>query len=146
MEMSFHPVALALLLAAAPAAQAGDIEDVTVALQAYLDGHATGEERHFRRAFAPDAILVGIKDGKYSQRSARDYIAASASGRAPADEAERRRWIRSITVTGRVATAVIELDYPDMKAQDHMSLLKFGNEWRIVVKAYEAVTPAPSTP
>jgi hypothetical protein len=30
-----------------------------------------------------------------------------------------------------------------MKAQDHMSLLKFGDEWRIVVKAYEATTPTP---
>lgn len=40
---------------------------VTVPLQAYLDGHATGLEKHLRRAFAPDAILVGIKDGKYRQ-------------------------------------------------------------------------------
>ena len=30
---------------------------------------------------------------------------------------------------------------PDMKARDHMSLLKFGDEWRIVAKAYDAVTP-----
>ena len=36
----------------------------------------------------------------------------------------------------------IELDYPDMKALDHMSLLKFDDGWRIVVKAYEASTPA----
>jgi hypothetical protein len=121
--------------------QASDAEEVAIPLQAYLDGHATGQEHHFRRAFAPDAILVGVKDCKYSQRSANDYIAQSASGRAPADEHLRRRWIRSITVTGAVATAVIELDYPDMKALDHMSLLKFEDGWRIVVKAYEAMTP-----
>jgi NADPH:quinone reductase-like Zn-dependent oxidoreductase len=114
----------------------------TIPLQAYLDGHATGLEKHFRRAFAPDAILVGIKDGKYRQWPASEYIVASSSGRAPADEDQRRRWIRSIEITGDVATAVIELDYPDMKARDHMSLLKFGDEWRIVVKAYDAVTPS----
>lgn len=45
-------------------------------------------------------------------------------------------------MTGNVATAVIELDYPHMKALDHMSLLKFEDGWRIVVKAYEASTPA----
>ena len=56
-------------------------------------------------------------------------------------EAQRRRWIASITVTGKVATAVIELEYPDMRARDHMSLLEFDDGWRIVVKAYEAVTP-----
>lgn len=110
-------------------------------LQAYLDGHATGLESHFRRAFAPDALLVGIKDGRYAQRAASDYIAASASGRAAPDEHLRRRWIRSVTVTGKVATAVIELDYPDMKALDHMSLLRFEDGWRIVVKAFEARTP-----
>ena len=118
-----------------------EIHEVTIPLQAYLDGHATGQERHFRRAFAPDGLLIGIKDGKYSQRSADDYIKASSSGRAPRDEQQRRRWIRSITVTGNVATAVIELDYRDMKALDHMSLLKFEDGWRIVVKAYEASTP-----
>jgi NADPH:quinone reductase-like Zn-dependent oxidoreductase len=124
-------------------AQTGDAESVRIPLQAYLDGHATGLEHHFLRAFASDAMLVGIKDGKYSQRPASDYIAQSASGRAPSDEQLRRRRILSITVTGNVATAVIELDYPHMKALDHMSLLKFDDGWRIVVKAYEASTPAP---
>lgn len=114
---------------------------VLVPLQAYLDGHATGLEQHFRRAFAKDALLVGHKDGGYRQWAAADYIVASSSGRAPPDEAQRRRAIRAVTVTGRVATAVIELDYPDMKALDHMSLLRFGDEWRIVVKAYDALTP-----
>lgn len=132
---------LLLSLAACAPLWAGDIDDVRIPLQAYLDGHATGEERHFRRAFAADGLLVGIKDGRYTQRSAADYIAASSSGRAPADEAQRRRWIASITVTGKVASAVIELDYPDMRARDHMSLLRFDDGWRIVVKAYEAVTP-----
>ncbi len=135
-------VLLLALLSLATPVRAGDIEDVTVPLQAYLDGHATGLEQHFRRAFASDALLVGLRDGRYSQRSANDYIKQAASGRPPADEALRRRWISSINVTGNVATAVITLDYPSMKAQDHMSLLKFEDGWRIVVKAYEATTPA----
>ncbi len=119
---------------------------VRVPLQAYLDGHATGLESHFRRAFSDDAILVGTKDGRYGQRSAKDYIAQSASGHAPADEDRRRRWIRSVTVTGKVATAVIELDYPSMRALDHMSLVKFADGWKIVVKAYDAWTPALAGP
>ncbi|HVH33824.1 MAG TPA: nuclear transport factor 2 family protein, partial [Tahibacter sp.] len=114
---------------------------VRVPLQAYLDGHATGEPRHFRRAFAEDALLVGHKDGKYRQWPASEYIGQAASGRAPRDEAQRHRRIRSITVTGDVASAVVELDYPDMKASDHMSVLKYGDEWRIAVKAYDAHTP-----
>jgi NADPH:quinone reductase-like Zn-dependent oxidoreductase len=125
---------------------AADTAAVLVPLQAYLDGHATGEERYFRRAFAPDAYLVGHKDGQYRRWPASDYIAASSSGRAPADETLRRRTIREVTITGDVATAVIELDYPDMKALDHMSLLRFGDQWRIVVKAYDALTPPTTAP
>jgi hypothetical protein len=120
---------------------ADEIDDVTIPLQAYLDGHASGELRHFERAFAPDAMLIGVKDGRYAQRSAADYIRASASGRPAADEPRRRRWIRSIQVDGRVATAVIELDYPDMRAFDHMSLIRFDDGWRIVLKAYDARSP-----
>lgn len=137
-----HLACVALCLAAASPTHAGRIDDVIVPLQAYLDGHATGQAEHFRRAFAPDAMLFGLRDGRYGQRSAADYIAQAASGRPPADEHLRRRWIRSVNITGNIATAVIELDYPSMKALDHMSLLKFEDGWRIVVKSYDAVTPA----
>lgn len=114
---------LALIASSPSSSQAGEIDDVIIPLQAYLDGHATRQEHHFRRAFAPDGLLVGIKDGHYSQRSAADYIAASSGGQPAADEAKRRRWIHSVNVTGKVATAVVELDYPNMRARDHMSLL-----------------------
>ena len=122
-------------------ASGNDVPGVRVPLQAYLDGHATGQRRHFERAFAEDAVLVGVKDGRYRNWPARDYIVGSSSGRVPADEAQRTRRIRQITVTGDVATAVIELDYPDMKALDHMTLLRRGGAWHIVVKAYHAWTP-----
>ena len=135
-------VVVAIAGDALESASGEDVAAVRVPLQAYLDGHATGGRRHFERAFAADAILVGYKDGQYRQWPARDYIAASASGRRPADEDARRRTIRQITVTGDVATAVIELGYHDMKALDHMTLLRNDGEWRIAVKAYHAWTPA----
>ena len=128
----------------AVAADGEGVGAARVPLQAYLDGHATGQERHFRRAFAADALLVGYKDGKYRQWPASEYITQSASGQVPRDESQRQRRIRSISVTGDVATAVVELDYPGMKATDHMSVLKYGDEWRIAVKAYDAHTPAAS--
>ncbi len=116
---------------------------VLVPLQAYLDGHATGSAESFARAFATDAMLVGLKDGVYRQWPASEYVRLSSSGRVPVDEARRRRRVESVRVTGRVATAVIALDYPDMVARDHMTLLERDGEWRIVVKAYEAMTPVP---
>ncbi len=130
--------------AAAIQTRGDDVAAVRIPLQAYLDGHGTGQERHFRRAFADDAVLMGYRDVEYRNWPASQYIAASASGRVPADEAQRQRRIRSITVDGQVASAVIELAYPDMLASDHMSLLRHGDEWRIAVKAYDARQPATS--
>jgi NADPH:quinone reductase-like Zn-dependent oxidoreductase len=118
----------------------GDEAAVKIPLQAYLQGHATGDERHFRRAFSSDAVLFGFKDGNYQKRSVEEYLAVAAGGQAPADEAKRRRSIRSVEVTGGVATAVIELEYPTMHALDHMSLLKFEDGWRIVSKTYVATS------
>ncbi len=129
---------------AATQVSGNDVATVRIPLQAYLDGHATGQERHFQRAFADNAVLMGYRDGAYRHWPASQYIAASASGRVPADEAQRQRRIRSITIDGPVASAVIELAYPDMLASDHMSLLRHGDEWRIAVKAYDARQPAAS--
>ncbi len=122
---------------------ASETSAVLVPLDAYLEGHATGSAAAFTRAFAPDAILVGIKDGQYRRWPATEYIRVSASGRAPADESRRRRRVESLRITGHVATAVIALDYPDMVARDHMTLIKHNGEWRIAVKAYDAYTPKP---
>lgn len=132
-----HVAALLIACVAGPA-RADALAEASIPLQAYLDGHATGREAHFRRAFAPDAVLIGIRDGVHAQRSAEDYIRRSASGVAPPDEAHRSRRIVSLTVNGDVATGIIELDYPDMHALDHMSLLRRDGEWRIVAKVYDA--------
>lgn len=130
-----------LMIASAQPKPSSEIDEVLVPLKAYLEGHATGQEAPFRRAFAADAMLYGHRDEQVRRGSVDDYIARAAGGRPAADEAKRRRWIASVQVSGRVATAVIELQYPGMHALDHMSLIRFPDGWRIVVKAYDAVTP-----
>lgn len=120
---------------------ARDLQEAMRPLEAYLEGHATGSRAAFERAFAPDAQLIGYKDGILARRSAREYIDATVGPRDAKAERERSRRIASLTVTGKVATAVVEIDYPTMKALDHMTLLEFEGGWRIVLKAYDAHTP-----
>ncbi|WP_425259283.1 nuclear transport factor 2 family protein [Rubrivivax sp. RP6-9] len=142
MRTFLHACLLALVLASpAHAVAPSEVDDVMVPLKAYLEGHATGQEAAFRRAFAADAVLIGHRDDAYRKGTVDAYIARAAGGRSAPDEAQRRRWIASVHVTGRVATAVIELRYPGMHALDHMTLVRFADGWRIVVKAYDAVTP-----
>jgi hypothetical protein len=118
-------------------ASAAEEAAVRVPLDAYLRGHATGDSSAFRRAFWSEAKLWFVRDGRLASRTADEYIGA-ASGRPAADEAQRKRRVVSIHVTGNAATAVVELDYPATHFIDYMTLLKVGDEWRIINKSFHA--------
>jgi putative lumazine-binding protein len=110
---------------------------VRAALEHYLQGHATGDGAHFSVVFHPDSKLFWVRDGQLMQRTSADYI-AGAPGKPAADEAQRKRRIVSVDVTGNAAIGKIELDYPNAKLTDYMSLLKVGGEWKIVNKIFTA--------
>jgi hypothetical protein len=139
----FATIAFSLMVAAPASAQAPapapNPEDAAVrqALDHYLQGHATGDGAHFRLAFHPDARLFWIRDGQVAQRTSEEY-AAGASGRPPADESQRKRWIESVDVSGNAAVAKIVLDYPGARFTDYMSLLKVNGEWKIVNKTFHS--------
>lgn len=135
-------VALSSLLCAVAVwlpARAQNAEEAAVrqALEYYFRGHATGQGEHFRKVFHPDSKLFAIREGKYWQLTSEDYI-TRASGKAPADEAQRKRTVESVDITGNAAMAKVVLDYPQVKFTDYMSLLKIDGEWRIVNKTFHA--------
>lgn len=148
--------ALALSLAAAapaPAQQHWTAHQPEVAavdagvrapLEAYLRGHATGSQEAFREAFYPDARVWGMRNGALVQMTAEDYIGRASGGPAP-DEAQRRRWIESIDVSGDTAVAKIVLDYPTVRFVDYMTLGRVGGRWVIVHKMFQADPKAPAT-
>lgn len=122
----------------APAPASADEEAaVRIPLEAYLRGHATGDKDAFRRAFWPEARLWWVRDGQLATRTSEEYI-NGGSGRPAADEAQRKRRIVSVHVTGNAAIGIIELDYPATRFIDYMALLKVGDEWRIINKSFHA--------
>ncbi|MBO9543292.1 nuclear transport factor 2 family protein [Caulobacter sp.] len=139
-------VAGAALLASAPAfAQASNPEEpaVRAALEHYLAGHATGDPKAFRQAFHDDARLMWIRDNALVQRSDDEYI-GGATGKPAADEAQRKRWIESISITGSAASAKIVLDYPNAVLTDYMQLLKTPEGWKIVHKIFDVAPKKPA--
>ncbi|MEW6128062.1 MAG: nuclear transport factor 2 family protein [Acidobacteriota bacterium] len=122
-----------------PLTQAQNPEAVAarVPLENYLKGHATGQGDYIRKAFHPDARLQWFRDGKYQTRSLEDFIAGFKGEPAP-DESQRKRRIESLDIAGNAGTAKIVLDYPSVKFVDYMSLLKIGDEWKIVNKIFYA--------
>jgi hypothetical protein len=110
---------------------------VRATIENYFRGHATGDGEYFKRAFHPDAKLFFIRDGKLTTRTSAEYI-AGASGKAPADEAQRKRRIESVDITGNAAVVKVTLDYPGVRFTDYMSMLKIDGEWKIVNKTFYA--------
>ena len=118
-------------------AQSAEETAVRAALEHYFRGHATGQGEHFRKVFHTDSKLYAIRDGKFWNITSEQYI-SRASGTAPADEAQRKRTIESVDITGSAAIAKVVLDYPQVKFTDYMSLLKVDGTWMIVNKTFHA--------
>jgi hypothetical protein len=106
-----------------------------VPLENYIKGHATGDGEYMRKAFHTDGNLIFVRDGKYTTRSFADYI-AGFTGKPAADEANRKRSIEMVEVSGNAGVGKIILDYPTARLVDYMSLLKIDGEWKIVNKIF----------
>jgi hypothetical protein len=118
-------------------------ELVKVPLENYLQAHAGGNPELIRKAFHADARIMAFREGKMTNLSVEEF-ASRFNGKAADDEAKRKRSIESIDISGNAATAKIILDYPTVKFTDYMTLLKIGEEWKIVNKAFYAEMKQPT--
>lgn len=118
-------------------AQNAEKDAVRKTVELYFQGHATGNGDFFRKAFHTEAKVFGMREGKLLQRTSEEF-AAGASGKPAADEAQRKRTIETIDITGNAAVAKVVLDYPTVKFTDYFTLLKIDGEWKIMNKTYTA--------
>jgi hypothetical protein len=120
-------------------AQTASPEDAAarVPLENYIQAHATGNGDFIRKAFFKDARIMAFRDGKLLNLSTEEF-AARFDGKPAADEAQRKRRIESVDLTGNAGVARIVLDYPTVVLTDYMSLLKIDGEWKIVNKVFHA--------
>ena len=135
-----RPFAAVLLIAALnplqiQAATPDETAEARKPLEAYLKGHASGDGAYMRQAFLPSAHIEGIRDGKFLSWTAEEYI-AGFKGKPPADEAQRKRSIDAVDVSGNAAMARVTLDYPNGTFTDYFVLLKLDGEWKIANKVW----------
>lgn len=123
--------------AATASGQDAEKDAVRVPLENYIKAHATGDGEYARKAFHTEGNMIFVREGKYVSRSFAEYI-AGFNGKPAADEDKRKRSIESIDVAGNAAMARIVLDYPTVRFVDYMTLLKIGDEWKIVNKSFYA--------
>jgi hypothetical protein len=130
--------ALAQAPTAPPTAQAqthAEQDGVRAAISAYLQGHATGDPAHFRKAFLPTAHIEGVRGGKFTSWTVDEYCALF-KGVPAADEATRVRTIDSIDISGDAAMAKATLNHGATVFTDYLVLLKVDGEWKIANKVY----------
>jgi len=128
---------LAALAALASVASAESPEEAAarVPLELYLKGHATGNGDYWRQAFHEGAKIQGIREGQLVSRT-REEFAKGAPGKPADDEAQRKRRIASVDITGDAAVVKVELDYPKAFITDYLSMLKVNGEWKVVNKIF----------
>lgn len=132
--------AAALALGAHALAHEPAVDEATLArkpIEAYLQGHATGDPAYMRAAFLPTAHIEGMREGRFVSWTADEYI-SRFSGKPAADEAQRTRRIDSVEINGTAGTARATLTFPNAVVTDFFVLLKVDGEWKIANKVYSS--------
>jgi hypothetical protein len=111
--------------------------EARVPLENYIQGHATGNGDFMRKAFHTEAKIMAFRDGKLTNMTAEEF-ASRFNGKPAADEAQRKRRIEHVEITGNAGGGKIVLEYPTVTYTDYMSLLKVGDEWKIMNKVFYA--------
>jgi metallo-beta-lactamase class B len=104
------------------------------AIELYFKAHALGNGDYIRQAFSADAKIAFVENGHITQWT-RDEFAAKFHGPV-LDEYRRVRRVESLDVAGDAASAVVTREYPDVLFRDHLSLLKIGDQWKIVSNVF----------
>jgi hypothetical protein len=131
--------AAAALITFATPIQAQQSEEMAVreAVNQYLKAHATGSSEPIRGVFRPELNMFFVRDGKLVSRTAEEYM-SGFRGQPQPDEAQRKRRIASVDVTGSAAVAKVILDYPQATLTDYFALLKIDGKWQIVNKIFHS--------
>lgn len=108
------------------------IQGVTETVNAYFKGGTDGDIESFRRAFHPQTNVIFAEDGEYRSWTFEEYLGLWTPGK----RSERATSILELDVTGNTASAKVEARYSTHRFIDYLSLLRLGDEWKIVGKIF----------
>ena len=131
--------ALSAFVSVNAAREAADREAVEKPLKAYL----SGEPEQLKQAFHPGATMFFARNDSLIAVPIPEYIARVEESRAKGPPPKRVERIAQVDISGTSAVARLELEYPNQKLTDYMSLVKYGGEWRIVNKIFSREMVAP---
>jgi metallo-beta-lactamase class B len=111
-------------------------DDPRTAIEGYFSAHALGKGDFITQTFTPNAKIQFIENGELKEWTRDEF--AKRFQQPAADEYRRVRRVVKLDVSGTAASVVLTLDYPQVLLTDHMSLLRIGDQWKIVNKVFSA--------
>lgn len=114
-------------------AQKSDYQLVEKTVSYYLDGGTNNDFETLKKAFHENATMKYISKGEYKEVNALDFFKKIIK---PGPKSNRITRISNINVSGNVANAKLEIEYPTFMFIDYMNLLKIDDTWKVVSKIY----------
>jgi len=133
MKTIFLTFAILLTFNVSITAQESDYAMIGKTVSYYLDGGTNNDFETLKKAFHETATMRFVRDGKFQSVNVIEFFQNVMK---PGRKQNRKTRILSIDISGNVATAQLEIEYPTFSFIDHMGLLKIENEWLIVNKMY----------
>lgn len=114
-------------------------EQVRAAVELYVEGVSTNDPELVKQAFSEDAVMWGYLGPDYVTQTAASF-AENVVATAPAPDPAYGYEIHSISVTGDVASAVLEeRAYLGADFVNRFGLARIDGRWRIVSKVFTTV-------
>ena len=110
---------------------------VRAAVQDYFEGMYRGDVDRLSRAFHPNAMLYGYRDGTFTELHMDEWLDRVAKRSIPAQTGEPfDMTIESIDLTGNVGNVKVRDLYMGLRFTDYLNMVKFEGRWQIVNKTF----------
>jgi Putative lumazine-binding len=110
-------------------------EAVKLCVNNYLDGVSKGDAAKLNQAFHPTAMLRTVSAaGAIQDIPVAKFVASMPAGGISTKGGSTK--MISYAYVGVSALATVELQFGDFKYIDLLSMLKFGNDWKIVSRVF----------
>jgi len=114
-----------------------EIEPILRTAKLYYDGHHYGDLEKLRKAFHKNCHIVGNFEGDLEYLIRDEYLNWVMDQKSPADLNHAYVLdVVSIDVSGTAATVKVADEYLGHRYMDYLSMVKIGDDWVIVCKAY----------
>lgn len=117
--------------------QKSDDDEVRTVVESYFTAIHEGDIDRLKEVFEPTATLIGWDEGELRRVNLDQWFEFVKSIPSPASEGVIQDGkIVWLDVTGTAAVAKVTETYRMFKYVDYLTLLKIGDQWRVVGKCY----------